>query len=113
MKMKAYCPLEKIMTILEGKWTVLILWHLRIGPLRFSELQRKITGVTQKVLTTQLRKLEQYELIHREVYPEIPPKVVYSLSDSGKTIIPILINLNEWSRDHIQTEPTPEGKNIP
>ena len=91
-----FCPLEKVVEIIDGKWTVLILWHLRDQSLRFSELQGKIPDVTQKMLTQQLRHLEKHHLVHREVYPEIPPRVEYSLTDYGKSLKPILLELNDW-----------------
>lgn len=87
--------------MINGKWAVLILWHLRNGCLRYSEIQKKIPTVTQKVLTQQLRHLESCNLVVREVYPEVPPRVEYSLSENGRTLIPILIQLNEWGWQHL------------
>lgn len=92
----SFCPLEKTVEIIDGKWTVLILWYLRDQPLRFSELQRKIPKATQKMLTQQLRHLERHQLIKREVYPEVPPRVEYSLTEHGESLKPILLSLNEW-----------------
>lgn len=91
-----FCPLNKTVEIIDGKWTVLILWHLRDRPLRFSQLHKKIPDATQKMLTQQLRHLERHQLIQRKVYPEVPPKVEYSLTEYGESLKPILLSLNEW-----------------
>ncbi|MHB1684585.1 MAG: winged helix-turn-helix transcriptional regulator [Bacilli bacterium] len=90
------CPLERVVEMIDGKWKVLILWHLRDGCLRFSELQRKIPGVSQKMLTEKLRQLESSQLIQRTVYPEIPPRVEYTLTDRGVNLKPLLILINDW-----------------
>lgn len=90
------CPLERVVEMIDGKWKVLILWHLRNGRLRFSELQRKIPRITQKMLTQQLRELEKNHLIERIVYPEVPPRVEYILTDHGESLMPLLIMINDW-----------------
>jgi DNA-binding HxlR family transcriptional regulator len=92
----AYITLD----MLGGKWSLLILCHLRHGPIRFCEFPKKISGLTQKVLTQQLRKLEANHLVTRVVYPEIPPKVEYTLTPHGKTLIPILDLMNQWGQEH-------------
>ncbi len=97
------CPLEKVLEIINGKWTILILWYLRLGILRNSELKRKMPGITQKMLSQQLRNLEKNMLIIRTVYPEVPVRVEYSLSELGMTILPILIQLNSWGHEHLST----------
>ena len=86
----ATCPITIFHKIISGKWKILILWYLTNKPLRFSELKRKLPDVTQKMLTNQLRSLEEDQLINRKVYPVVPPKVEYSLSDIGKEMIPVL-----------------------
>ena len=90
-----HCPVEATLELIGGKYKALILWHLSEGKLRFSDLRRVITA-TPKMLTQQLRELEAQNLIHREVYPEIPPKVEYSLTDTGRSLMPILVAMREW-----------------
>ena len=92
---KQNCPVEATLELIGGKYKALILWHLSEGKLRFSDLRRVITA-TPKMLTQQLRELEAQNLIHREVYPEIPPKVEYSLTDTGRSLMPILVAMREW-----------------
>lgn len=84
------CPITISHKIISGKWKILILWYLSNKPLRFSEIKRKIPDATQKMLTNQLRALEEDKLIIRKVYPVVPPKVEYSLSDIGKEMLPLL-----------------------
>lgn len=90
------CPLERVVEMIDGKWKVLLLWHLRNGHLRFSELQRKVPRITQKMLTQQLRELEKNQLVERTVYPEVPPRVEYSLTEYGRSLMPLLILINDW-----------------
>lgn len=92
---KQNCPVEATLELIGGKYKALILWHLSEGKLRFSDLRRVITA-TPKMLTQQLRELEAQNLIHREVYPVIPPKVEYSLTDTGRSLMPILVAMREW-----------------
>ncbi|MDF2821242.1 MAG: HxlR family transcriptional regulator [Clostridiales bacterium] len=84
------CPMVLVNDLLSGKWKILILWNLSHRTLRFSDIKRQLPNVTQKMLTMQLRSLEDDKLIFRKVYPEVPPKVEYSLSEIGKEILPIL-----------------------
>ena len=91
------CPVEAAVGVIGGKWKVLILWHLQErGTLRFAELQRAVGGVTQKVLSQQLRELERDGVITRRVYPEVPPRVEYALSSLGTTLRGPLDVLCEW-----------------
>ena len=90
------CPVEASLEIIGGKWKGVVLFHLLEGTMRFGELQRSIGGVTQRVLTKQLRELEADGLINRTVYPVVPPKVEYSLTDKGRTLEPILLALQAW-----------------
>ncbi|WP_041088078.1 winged helix-turn-helix transcriptional regulator [Jeotgalibacillus soli] len=100
-----YCEKELTLSVIEGKWKLLILCHLGLkGTKRFSELKKLIPKVTQKMLTNQLRELEGSGLVHREVYPVIPPKVEYSLTETGQSLMPVLEQLEEWGRNY--------GKNI-
>jgi Predicted transcriptional regulators len=91
-----------VQNILSGKRKILILWYLSYKPLRFNELKRKLPDVTHKMLTQQLRGLEEDELIHREVYPVVPPKVIYSLTDLGKKIIPILELMHGFGAEYLE-----------
>lgn len=90
------CGMELTMDIIGGKWKGVILWNLRNKTLRFSQLKRKLNGVTQKMLTQQLRELEEDGLINRKVFPQVPPKVEYSLTEYGKTIVPVLYSIYQW-----------------
>ena len=82
--------------IIGGKWKTVALYHLLPGPRRFSELQRRLPGVTQRMLTLQLRELEADGLVHREVYPQVPPRVEYSLTALGQTLEPIILAMLSW-----------------
>jgi DNA-binding HxlR family transcriptional regulator len=91
------CPVETAVGVIGGKWKVLILWNLQErGTLRFAELQRAVAGVTQKVLSQQLRELERDGIVTRRVYPEVPPRVEYALSPLGDTLRGPLAVLCEW-----------------
>ncbi len=92
------CPLTTAMNIIGGKWKVVIIGHLFTGEKRFGELKKLVCGVTQKMLTQQLRELEDDGLIHREIFKEIPPKVEYSLTEFGRSLSPILQNLCVWGQ---------------
>lgn len=96
------CAVEAAIGLLDGKWKSIILWHLlREEVLRFNELRRRIPNVTQKMLTNQLRELEEDGLITRKVYAQVPPKVEYRLSELGITLKPILFALKEWGDEHL------------
>lgn len=90
------CPVETTLTLIGNKWKVLILRDLLSGTKRFSELKRSLNGVSQKVLTTQLRAMEADGLVHREVFAEVPPRVEYSLTELGRSLKPILDDMVEW-----------------
>ena len=98
------CPVETALEIIGGKYKVLILWHLSEGKLRFSELKKVISGATPKMLTQQLRELESNKLIHREVYPVIPPKVEYSLTDIGCSLMPVLMAMRDWGAGYLRSK---------
>lgn len=101
IKDKTYqCPLELSIDLIGGKWKSIILWQLREKILRFSQLKRRLPGITQKMLTQQLRELEADGLINRKVYAQVPPKVEYSLTEYGKTVLPILRSLFKWGIDY-------------
>ncbi len=97
------CPYFVMQRLLSGKWTLLIMCFLRKGPLRFSELQRYIPSITQATLTKQLRKLETDDLIKRTVYPEVPPKVEYELTESGRKLFPVMDALGSFGMEYIST----------
>ena len=90
------CPVETTLTLIGDKWKVLILRDLMPGTKRFGELKKTIGAVSQKVLTAQLRAMEESGLVHREVYAEVPPRVEYSLTELGKSLKPILDSLRAW-----------------
>ena len=90
------CPVETTLTMIGDKWKVLILRDLLLGTKRFGELKKSIGSVSQKVLTAQLRAMEENRLVHREVYAEVPPRVEYSLTELGKSLKPILDSMWAW-----------------
>ena len=91
------CPVELGLNILSGKWKLKILWHLSKGTIRFNELQRLLGNITTKTLTEQLRELEEQGIILRTVFPEVPPRVEYSLSEIGCTLKPIFVGIPDRS----------------
>jgi len=97
------CPVEATLELIGGKYKALILWHLSDGQLRFSELRKLIKNATPKMLTQQLRELESNKLIHREVFPIIPPKVEYSLTDLGKSLLPTLVAMRDWGANYLRS----------
>ena len=93
-------PVELSLDVIGGKWKIPILWRLKDGSKRYGELQRSLPKVTHKMLTQQLRELEQDEIISRKVYSEVPPKVEYNLTLLGKTVIPVIDLLREWGEEY-------------
>lgn len=104
MKSIDNCPVEATLDLIGGKYKALILWHLSEGKLRFSELRNVITNATPKMLTQQLRELEAQSLIHREVFPVVPPKVEYSLTELGRSLLPILVAMRDWGTDYMRSK---------
>lgn len=97
------CEIEVALEIISGKWTALILWTLGTqGTKRFGELKRELSGVTQKMLTQQLRTLEKYDIVERTIYHEVPPIVEYSLTEIGQKLIPIFKELDIWGKKYIE-----------
>ena len=90
------CAVEAALRFIDGKWKGVILWHLLDGTLRFNQLRRLLPGVTQRMLTNQLRELEADGLVHRRVHAEVPPRVEYSLTERGRTLEPVLSALKAW-----------------
>ncbi|WP_069365776.1 winged helix-turn-helix transcriptional regulator [Salisediminibacterium beveridgei] len=97
------CRVDNALGILVGKWKPIILLHLlKEGTQRFSELKRSIPGITQKMLTNQLRELEEEDIVERKVYPQVPPKVEYTITPYGQSLRPILDAMHEWGQKHIE-----------
>lgn len=99
------CPVEKTLAIIGGKWKPLIVFHLLGGVHRFGELRRLMPQVTQQMLTLQLRELERDGIVHREIYPQVPPKVEYSLTDVGRSLQPVLDMMLAWGQTYLAREP--------
>ena len=95
------CPMILVHKLISGIWMILILWYLINGPLRFSDIKRKLPNVTQKMLTNQLRSMEEDNLIYRKVYPVVPPKVEYGLTEIGTKIIPVLEAMHSYGEEYI------------
>ncbi len=97
------CPIRNVVSRFGDKWSMLVLYQLHIsetGILRFNELRRHMADCSQKMLSQTLKNLEQSHLVHREVYPEVPPRVEYSLTDTGKELMPTLTALIVWGKKH-------------
>lgn len=95
-----HCAMDVTMDYIGGKWKTVVLWYLKFETLRFSELKRKMPDITEKMLSIQLKALKKDGLINREVYGEKPPiRVEYSLTEFGKSLIPVLDSIAEWGRD--------------
>ena len=97
------CPIRNVISRFGDKWSMLVLFMLHrseTGILRFNEIRRLMTDCSQKMLSQTLKNLEQSHLVHREVYPEVPPRVEYSLTETGKSLIPALTSLIAWGQEH-------------
>ena len=97
------CPIRNVISRFGDKWSMLVLYSLHTsetGVLRFNELRRHMTDCSQKMLSATLKNLEQSHLVHREVYPEVPPRVEYSLTATGKSLMPAIMALIEWGKEH-------------
>lgn len=95
-------PMSKLQGVIGGKWKILILWYVSFyGVQRFGELMRRLEGITQSTLTKQLRELERDGFLHREVFPEVPPRVEYTLTELGKSFVPVLETMMAWSETHL------------
>jgi DNA-binding HxlR family transcriptional regulator len=97
------CPVEATLSLIGGKWKGLVLWHLLQGTLRFNDIRRRLPEITQRMLTNQLRELQADGFIIRTVYPEVPPKVEYCLSDRGRSLEPVLMALKAWGEANVLT----------
>jgi len=94
-----HCAMDITMNFIGGKWKTIVLWYLIDGTKRFSELKKQIPDITEKMLSIQLKKLEEDGLVKREVFPEVPIRVEYSLTDFGRTLIPLLEEVAKWGRE--------------
>ena len=104
MEHKENCPVAATLELIGGKYKALILWHLSDKKLRFSELRKAVQSATPKMLTQQLRELESCQLIHREVYPVVPPKVEYSMTELGRSLMPILTEMRDWGAKYLRSK---------
>ena len=99
------CPIRNVLSRFGDKWSMLVLYQLHVsetGILRFNEMRRLMTDCSQKMLSQTLKNLEQSHLVHREVYPEVPPRVEYSLTDTGRSLMPVLTDLIAWGQQHFK-----------
>ncbi|MBS6830335.1 MAG: helix-turn-helix transcriptional regulator [Desulfovibrio sp.] len=108
--MERHCPVEATVDLIGGKYKSLILYKLIAGTLRFSQLRRAIPCATPKMLTQQLRELERDGLVQREVFPVVPPRVEYSLTDFGRSMEPVLKAMSAWGKGYLRKKET-VGKN--
>lgn len=109
----AGCPVEVTLRVIGGRWKVLILRELFQGTRRFCEMHRSIHGITQKMLTQQLREMENDGIINREVYPQVPPKVEYSLTALGKSLERILVDMSAWGAKHLEEKNRNSSRVVP
>src|SRR5574344_811644 len=96
------CSVAVTLDIFNDRWKLAIIWHLLDGEKRFKELHEIINEITQKTLTIKLKELEEKNIIHREVFPQIPPKVVYSLTSCGKNLKPVLEEMHKWGIEYVK-----------
>ena len=96
------CPVEAALEIISGKWKGAILYHLLIEKMRFNELRRLMPDITQRMLTKQLRELETHQLVTRTIYPEVPPRVEYSITEYGQSLEPVIQHLHSWGTWHLK-----------
>lgn len=95
-------PVAATLELIGGKYKALILWSLSSGQRRFSELRKLIADATPKMLTQQLRELEANKLINRKVFPVVPPKVEYSLTETGKSLLPVILAMRDWGNEYLK-----------
>lgn len=96
------CEIELTLEILSGKWKALIIWNLHLhGIIRYNELRRLMPGITQKMLSQQLKELEKYKIVKRTVHPSVPPTVEYELTDLGQELIPIMSSMDRWGKKYV------------
>lgn len=110
--MDATCAARQVLDLIADKWTVLIIYALSTETRRYNELKRMVGGITNKMLTQTLRRLEDYDIVHREVYPEIPPRVEYSLTPLGRDLADLVQGLITWSEQYLCLTPTGDRRKI-
>jgi len=98
------CPIEVTIDVIGGKWRSLIIWHLNREVLRFSEIQKIVSGISKKVLSEHLRDLEKNGFIERKVYPEVPPRVEYMMTPKGRKLGEVLDSMERWGRELLESE---------
>ena len=104
-KVEVSCPITATMNIIGGKWKSVILWYLRERPLRFGKLHKLIPKCSLKIFNSDLKDLEKDGIVKREVFAEVPPKVEYSLTEYGKSLLPVIITLREWGVKRLMENP--------
>ena len=105
MKANFGCPVQGTINVLSGKWKVLVVWHLGFMPRRFAEIRKLLPGVSEKVLTAQLRQLEKDGVIRRKIKPSVPPQVTYYLTKAGDELIPMMTELCHWGTRNLGIPP--------
>ncbi|QUL58180.1 helix-turn-helix transcriptional regulator [Paenibacillus tritici] len=106
------CPVEFTLDVIGGKWKGVLLYHMMDSAKRFNEFRRICPGITQRMLTLQLRELEEDGVVHREVYHQVPPKVEYSLTEFGRTLIPIIKLMRDWGLEYQAMQQTPGSHSL-
>lgn len=106
MKQHYGCPVQATINVLSGKWKVMIVWHLSFGPKRFAQVRNLLPGVTEKVLTSQLRQLQADGILTRKATADVPPKVTYFLTPEGEKLVPLMQDLCAWGSKHFGIKPT-------
>ncbi|MFH0968090.1 MAG: helix-turn-helix domain-containing protein [Methanobacteriota archaeon] len=105
-----HCPVEAALVVIGGKWKALIIWQLKTETLRFTEIMDRLPMVTPRMLTKQLRELEEDAVITRKIYPEVPPRVEYTLTGLGLSVVPVLEDLCTWGGEYLTTHGCPLPK---
>ncbi len=95
-----FCPVETTLSVISGRWKVMIIYHLLKGPMRFNRLQRELSGITHRTLAQQLREMERTGLVLRRDFQEIPPRVEYRLTPLGRSLEPVLLSMHVWAEEH-------------
>jgi DNA-binding HxlR family transcriptional regulator len=103
------CPVEVALDLVGGKWKGVIVYHLLQSTLRFNELRRRLPTATQRMLTRQLRELEECGLVNREIFPQVPPRVDYSLTEEGRSLAPIILAMHDWGTQRLKRQQHTSG----
>lgn len=105
LEQNGICPVATTIDLLSSKWKVLIMRDLLKNKMRYSELKKSVAGVSQKMLTQSLREMEEDGIVHREIFPEVPPHVEYSLTELGESMRPIITSMANWGSAYLDTHP--------